>query len=109
MLGAVGYILVSMLGVGVIALFLSTLSDSGLGAALGTLAVLITSEVLVTLDAAATIKPYLPTDYWLSWIDFFRAPIFWVNIDKGLAVQGVYLAVFFGAAWANLASKDVTS
>ncbi|HEX3588568.1 MAG TPA: ABC transporter permease subunit [Pseudonocardiaceae bacterium] len=109
LIGAVGYILVCMLGVGVIALFFSTISDSGLGAALATLAVLITSEVLVTLDAAQIVKPYLLTNYWLSWIDFFRVPIFWVNIDKGLAVQGAYLLVFFGAAWANLASKDITS
>jgi ABC-2 type transport system permease protein len=109
LLAAIGYIVICMLAVGAIALFLSTLTDSGLGAALGTLAVLITSEVLVTLDAAATVKPYLPTDYWLSWIDFFRVPIFWVNIDKGLLVQAAYLLVCFGAAWANLASKDVTS
>jgi ABC-2 type transport system permease protein len=106
---AIGYIILSMLGVGVIALFLSTISDSGLGAALGTLAVLITSEVLTTLDAAAIVKPYLPTNYWLAWIDFFRDPIFWTNINKGLVVQGCYLAVFLGAAWANLASKDITS
>ena len=106
---AIGYIVLSMLGVGVIALFLSTVSDSALGAALGTLAVLITSEVLTTLDAAAIVKPYLPTDYWLAWIDFFRAPIFWTNIDKGLIVQGIYLVVFLGAAWANLTSKDITS
>jgi ABC-2 type transport system permease protein len=106
---AIGYILLSMLGVGVIALFLSTVSDSALGAALGTLAVLITSEVLTTLDAANAVKPYLPTNYWLAWIDFFREPIFWNNIDKGLIVQGVYLVVFLGAAWANLTSKDITS
>jgi ABC-2 type transport system permease protein len=109
LLGAIGYILVCMVGVGVIALFLSTVTVSGLGAALGTLAVLITSEVLTTLDAANKVKPYLPTNYWLSWIDFFRAPIFWVNIDKGLLVQGVYLVIFFGAAWANLTSKDITT
>jgi ABC-2 type transport system permease protein len=109
LVGAIGYILASMLGVGVIALFLSTVTVSGLGAALGTLAVLITSEVLTTLDAASSVKPYLPTNYWLSWIDFFRAPVFWVNIDKGLIVQAAYLVVFLGAAWANLASKDITS
>jgi ABC-2 type transport system permease protein len=109
LVAAIAYIVISMLGVGVIALFFSTVSDSGLGAALGTLAVLITSEVLVTLDAAAKVKPYLPTNYWLSWIDFFRVPIFWGNIDKGLLVQCAYLVVFFGAAWANLASKDVSS
>jgi ABC-2 type transport system permease protein len=109
LLAAIGYIVLSMLGVGVIALFLSTITDSGLGAALGTLAVLITSEVLDTLDAAGSIKPYLPTNYWLSWIDFFRVPIFWDNIDKGILVQAAYLLVFFGAAWANLTSKDITS
>ncbi|HEX5400712.1 MAG TPA: ABC transporter permease subunit [Pseudonocardiaceae bacterium] len=109
LLAAIGYIVLCMIGVGVIALFLSTVSDSGLGAALGTLAILITSEVLTTLDAAAIVKPYLPSNYWLSWIDFFRVPIFWGNIDKGMLVQGAYILVFFGAAWANLTSKDITS
>jgi ABC-2 type transport system permease protein len=109
LLAAIGYIVFAMVGVGVIALFLSTLTDSGLGAALGTLAVLITSEVLTTLDAAAVIKPYLPTNYWLSWIDFFRSPIFWHNIERGLIVQACYLVVFLGAAWANMSSKDITS
>jgi ABC-2 type transport system permease protein len=109
LVGAVGYIVLSMLGFGAIALFLSTVSDSSLGAALGALAVLITSSVLETLDAAEIIKPYLPTHYWLSWIDFFRDPVFWRDIDNGLLVQAGYIAVFFGAAWANFATKDVTS
>jgi ABC-2 type transport system permease protein len=106
---AIGYIVLMMVGVGVIALFLSTFTVSGIGAALGTLAVLITSEILATLDAANPVKPYLPTNYWLSWIDFFRAPIFWHNIERGLFAQACYIIVFFGAAWANLASKDITS
>jgi ABC-2 type transport system permease protein len=109
LLGTIGYIVVSMLGFGVIALFFSTLTDSGLGAALGALAVLITSSVLETLDAAAPIKPYLPTNYWLAWIDFFRDPIFWHSINKGLLLQAGYIVVFFGAAWANFSTKDVTS
>jgi ABC-2 type transport system permease protein len=108
-LGAVSFIAVSMLGVGAIALFLSTVTDSALGAALGALAVLITSGVLVTLNAAAAISPYLPTRYWLAWIDFFRDPIVWRNIERGFAVQGVYLLVFLAAAWAHFATKDITS
>jgi ABC-2 type transport system permease protein len=107
--GAVGFIVVSMLGVGAIALFLSTVTDSALGAALGALAALIASEVLVTLNSASAISPYLPTRYWLAWIDFFRQPILWRDIDRGFAIQGVYLLVFLGAAWANFASKDITS
>jgi ABC-2 type transport system permease protein len=107
--GAVTFIAVSMLGVGAIALFLSTLTDSALVAALGAMAALITSGVLVALNSAAAISPYLPTRYWLAWIDFFRQPILWRQIDQGYAIQGVYVVVFLAAAWANFATKDVTS
>ena len=109
MLAAMLYIAVSMLGVGAIALFLSTVSDSSLGAALGALAAFVTSQVLVTLDAAGGVRPYLPTRYWLAWIDFFRDPILWRDIERGAAVQAVYVAVFLGLAWANFASKDIKS
>ncbi len=107
--GAIAFIGVSMLGVGAIALFLSTVTDSSLGAALGALAALVTSQVLVALNAAASVSPYLPTRYWLAWVDFFREPILWRNIDRGFAVQGVYVVVFLGLAWANFATKDITS
>jgi ABC-2 type transport system permease protein len=108
-IGAVAFIAVSMLGVGAIALFLSTITDSALGAALGALAALITSEVLVTLNSASAVSPYLPTRYWLAWIDFFRDPIVWRNIERGFAVQGVYVLVFLAASWAHFATKDITS
>jgi ABC-2 type transport system permease protein len=108
-LGTVGYITLSMLGVASIALFLSTLTDSALGAAMGALATLVTSQVLVTLDAAQAVKPYLPTRYWLAWIDFFREPVFWRDIERGAGLQLVYVAVLLAAAWANFKTRDVTS
>ena len=108
-LGTIGYITLSMLGVAGIALFLSTLTDSALGAAMGALATLVTSQVLVTLDAAEAVKPYLPTRYWLAWIDFFREPIFWRDIERGAGLQLVYVLVLLGAAWANFKTRDVTS
>ena len=107
--GAIAFIAVSMLGVGAIALFLSTVTDSSLAAALGAMAALVTSEVLVTLNSATAVSPYLPTRYWLAWLDFFRQPILWRNIERGFAVQGVYVLVFLAAAWANFATKDITS
>ena len=106
---AVGYVAVSMLGVGAIAMFLSTLSDSSLGAALGALAVMVASQILVTLDAASSVRPYLPTRYWLAWVDLFREPILWRDVERGLGIQLVYVVVFLGAAWANFATKDITS
>ncbi|WP_018333733.1 ABC transporter permease [Actinomycetospora chiangmaiensis] len=107
LLGAMAYITVSMLGVGAIALFLSTVTASSLGATLGALAALISSQVLVTLDAAASVTPYLPTRYWLAWIDFFRDPIFLRDIRSGLFVQAAYVVILMLAAWANFTTKDV--
>jgi ABC-2 type transport system permease protein len=107
--GAVGFVAVSMLGVAAIALFLSTITNSALGAALGSLAALVASEVLVTLNAASAVQPYLPTRYWLAWIDFFRQPILWRDIQRGFAIQAIYVAVFLAAAWANFATRDITT
>ncbi|HEY2223892.1 ABC transporter permease [Actinomycetospora sp.] len=109
LLGAMGYITISMLGVGAIAFFLSTVTASALGATLGALAALITSQVLVTLDAAASVTPYLPTRYWLAWIDFFRDPIFLRDIRAGVLVQLAYVLVLMVAAWANFTTKDVAA
>jgi ABC-2 type transport system permease protein len=107
--GAIAFITVSMLGVAAIALFLSTITDSALGSALGALAALVASEVLVTLNAATAVQPYLPTRYWLAWVDFFRQPIFWRDIQRGFGIQAVYVVVFLAAAWANFSTKDITA
>ena len=106
---AIGYVAVSMLGVAAFALFFSTLTDSPLAAMLGALGILVASSLLFTLDAASSFAPYLPTRYWLAFVDFFRQPILWRDITRGLALQGVYVLVLLGAAWANFTTKDVTS
>ncbi|HYH24218.1 MAG TPA: ABC transporter permease [Blastococcus sp.] len=106
---AIGYVAVSMLGVAAFALFFSTLTDSPLGATMGALAVLVASSLLFTLDAASPIAPYLPTRYWLSFVDLFRDPILWRDITRGIALQAVYVGVLLAAAWASFTTKDVTS
>ena len=103
------YVTLSMLGVAAVALMLSTMTDSAIGAALGALAFLIASTLLLTLDAASALQPYLPTRYWLSFVDLFRDPILWRDIVRGVLLQGVYVLVFLGAGWANFTTKDITS
>ena len=105
----IGYIALSMLGVAAMALFLSTLTDSPLGAALGALAALVTSQVLVTLDAASSVRDYLPTRWWLAWVDIFRDPILWHDVVRGVEVQGGYAVVLLGLAWAGFSTRDITS
>jgi len=37
-----------------------------------------------------------------------HAPQNWRDVDRGVLLQLVYVVVFFAAAWANFATKDVT-
>ncbi len=106
---AILYIGLSMLGVAAFALLLSTFVDSPLAATLGALAVLVTSTALLTLDAAHAINPYLPTRYWLAFVDLFRQPILWRNLLRGVGLQAVYVGVLLLGAWANFTTKDITS
>ena len=104
---ALGYVIICMLGVAAIALFFSTLTRSAIGAALGTIGVLVASTVLLGLDAAGALHPFLPTRYWLAFVDLFRDPILWRDVVRGLEVQLGYLTVFTLAAWANFGTKDI--
>jgi ABC-2 type transport system permease protein len=105
---ALAYALLSMLGVAAVALFLSTTVRSPLAAAMGTLALLIGSSLLLTLDAAHGLRPYLVTRYWLSFVDLFRDPILWHDVVHGVILQAGYVVIFLGAAWANFVTKDIT-
>ena len=42
-------------------------------------------------------------------VDFFRNPILWRDIERGLLLQLVYVAVMLGAAWAYFTTKDIKS
>lgn len=101
------YVVLAMLGVAAIALLLSTMTDSAVAAALGTIGFLVASTVLLGLDAADSIKPYLVTRHWLAFVDLFRDPIRWHGVVNGLIGQLAYLLVFAGAAWANFATRDI--
>ncbi len=106
---AIGYVTMCMLGVAAAALFFSTFTDSPLAAALGAIAFLIASSSLLTLDAAQALQPYLPTRYWLAFVDLFRQPIPSHDLVRGIGLQLAYVGVLLAGAWANFASKDITS
>jgi ABC-2 type transport system permease protein len=104
---ALGYVIICMLGVAAVALFFSTLTRSAIGAALATIGLLVASTVLLGLDAANALHPFLPTRHWLAFVDLFRDPILWRDVLRGLVVQFGYLTVFTLAAWANFGTKDI--
>jgi len=106
---AILYIGWSMLGLGSIAVFASTRTDSPLAASLATLAAFVASQVLDLIEGTRAIRPFLPTHYWLDFVDLYRDPILWRDVERGLLLQLVYMVVCLGAAWANFSTKDITS
>lgn len=106
---AILYIGWSMLGLGAIALFASTRTDSPLAASLATLAAFVGSQVMDLIDATRSVQAYLPTHYWLKFVDFYRDPILWRDVNEGMLLQLIYVVVFLGAAWANFTKKDIAS
>src|SRR4029078_114081 len=68
----IAYLALCILALGAVGLFFSTLTDSPLAAALGVLAFVVASTVLLPLDAAAAIRFYLPPRHWLAWGHLLR-------------------------------------
>ncbi|WP_322777974.1 ABC transporter permease subunit [Frankia sp. Cas4] len=103
------FVAASMLGIAGVGLFLSVVTSTPLAATLGALGVLVTAGVLDQLPAAAAIQPYLPTHYWMGFIDLFRDPVSWVNIRRGLALEGCYGAAMVILARIVFGTRDITS
>ncbi len=107
---AVGaYALCGMSGLAAIGIFFSTITDSGPGATVATVALAITSQILGGLASLRAIHPYLLTDEWFSFVDLFRSPVAWGGIVHGLILAGAYTVIFLTAAVALFARKDVAS
>jgi ABC-2 type transport system permease protein len=106
---AVAYTAVMMLAVATIGLFISTLTEVPIAAMAGTLAVTIVSEVLVAVPQLHALRPWLFSNYWLSFDDFLRDPIRYDMVRKGALMALGYIVVFGLSAWARFGSKDVSS
>jgi ABC-2 type transport system permease protein len=109
-IGAAGlYVLLGMAGLAAIGVFISTLTDSGPGATVATVAIAVTSQILDNLSSLRAIHPYLISHRWLAFVDLFRAPVEWNGMTLGLALDAAYAAVFLAAALAVFGRKDVVS
>jgi ABC-2 type transport system permease protein len=103
------YAVCGMAALAAIGLFLSTLTDSGLGAAVATMALAIASQIVDGLSSLHAVHPYLFSHGWFAFVDLFRSPIEPSGILQGLFVDAVYVAIFLGAAVWVFWRKDVVS
>ena len=104
-----GYISVALAALGAIGLFVSTLTEQPIGGTVAILILCVGSEIMDSVSQLSAIHPYLLTHYWLGFGDLLRDPIATQQVTKGLIVSVVYAAIFWTAAWARFASKDVSS
>lgn len=103
------YVAVGLAALGMIGLFISTLTEQPIAA---TVATAMVSTLLWILDAVPQLDwlhPWLLVDRWSAFIDLLRDPVFTDRMVTGLWVDIAYGAVFLFAAWLRFRVKDITS
>ncbi len=103
------YLAVCFASLGAVGLFISTLTEQPIGATIAVLIINILSFILDSIPQISWLHPYLISHWWTAYGDFFRDPITYDAVRHGLFVAAAYIAIFWLAAWARFASKDVTS
>ncbi len=92
-----------------IALFVSTLTDSSLTAAMIAIAVFTVLTVLNVFSTFDFMKPYTYSTYRLVFVDLFRSPVYWPPIRGALLDYGATVGALLLAALATFGRKDVLS
>ncbi len=107
--GAALYAVAGVAGLAAVGLFISSLTESGPGATVATVAVAIIGQILGALSSLEAIHPYLLNEYWLAFFELFRSPVSFDLMRTGLLVFGAYTAIFLGLALAVMSRRDITS
>lgn len=103
------YVSIGLSALGAIGLFVSTLTEQPIGAMIAVVILTITTFILNQIPQLDWLAPYLFLHYWLSFGDLLRDPVDLTMLRPGLISAGTYIAVFYSAAWARFAAKDVSS
>jgi ABC-2 type transport system permease protein len=109
LLGVCAYIAVSLCALGAVGLFVSTLTEQPMGAAIAVIMLTLASFVLDSIPQVGWLHPYLLTHNWQGFGDLLRDPVAYAGLRPGLLSAGAYVVVFLTAAWARFGARDVTS
>jgi len=105
----VGYLAACLCALSAIGLFVSTLTEQPIGATIAVVTFSIGSFILDAIPQLGWLHPYLLTHWWMAFGDLLRDPIATDGVRHGLLSAGAYVVVFWAAAWARFAGKDVSS
>ncbi|MFA4966070.1 MAG: ABC transporter permease subunit [Thermoleophilia bacterium] len=92
-----------------LALLFSTLTDSSLTALIATVVVYSVIQVLISFSYFDWLRPWVFPSYFLEYVSFFRDPIYWTPILKGLAAFAAWSGGLTLAAHLLFRRKDVLS
>lgn len=109
LLAVCGYLAAGLAALGAVGLFVSTLTEQPIGATIAVVILTVTSFVLDSIPQLEWLHPYLLTHWWMSFGDLLRQPVYLPDIQQGLLSAGAYIAIFWTAAWARFAGRDITS
>jgi ABC-2 type transport system permease protein len=109
LLAICGYIGAGLCALGALGLFVSTLTEQPIGATITVVILTVTSFVLGSIPQLEWLHPYLLTQWWTSFGDLLREPIYTEDLGRGLFSAAAYVVIFWSAAWARFAGRDVTS
>jgi ABC-2 type transport system permease protein len=103
------YLAAGLASLAAVGLFISTLTEQPIAAAIALMIFTILSWILDGVPQLDWLHPWLIVHQWLSFADFLRDPMAWDGVLRGLWVDAVYAGVFWLAAWSRFAGKDITS
>jgi ABC-2 type transport system permease protein len=100
-------ILAALLCMVSLALFVSTLTNSSLTAAISAMVVFVVLAILNGFSYFDFMKPYTFTSYNMAFINLFRDPIYWHPIRNALLVYGATVAGLLLVSWLIFRRKDI--
>jgi ABC-2 type transport system permease protein len=103
------YLSAGLAGLAAVGLFISTLTEQPIAAAIALMMFTIVSWILDAVPQLAWLHPWLIVDHWLAFGDILRDPMAGTEIGRGLFTAAGYAVVFWLASWARFSSKDITS
>jgi ABC-2 type transport system permease protein len=104
---AAGYALAGAAALGVVGVWLSSLTSSGPAATATTVGVAIVAQIVGALEPLDVLRPWLLTTYWPRLLELLRAPVAVAPLLEGLAVFAAYAAVFLALTLLRVLRRDV--
>jgi ABC-2 type transport system permease protein len=103
------YVAIGLAALGALGMALSTFTQHAIAVMAAILVIVVASEILDAISQVASIHPYLPTHFWLTFDALLRTPITWSDIWHGLASFVIYTVIFGAIALTRMRRANVTA